>query len=194
MAASISPRLSGPYVGLAQLARTRNDGQGEVAVLEQGLKAIPGDPWLSTMLAEVRHRRGDIDAAIADYEKILARNPTFDVAANNLAAILAERKRDKASLERALTLARRFEKSGNATFQDTLGWIYAQLGDSERAVTLLRSAVTAAPEDPAFQYHLGMALYKQGDHQAAKQHLQVAMNANVDFPGRDEAAGVLAKI
>jgi hypothetical protein len=39
-----------------------------------------------------------------------------------------------------------------------------------------------------------VALYKQGDIKSAKTHLQLAVDAKVNFPGIEEANGILAKI
>jgi len=186
---------SGPYVGLANLYVMRGDTTGAVDVLQQGLVASPGDSvQLSFALAETYQRKGDKEKAIAEYEKILQKNPDADVAANNLAGLLSETKDNKANLDRALALAKRFENASNPSSVDTLGWVYFQLGDNERALPLLQKAVTMAPKAPTLQYHLGMALYKQGDMKSAKTHLQLAVDAKVNFAGIEEANGILAKM
>ena len=91
-------------------------------------------------------------------------------------------------------LAKRFERSSNATLIDTLGWIYFKLGQNDRALPLLQRAAATAPQAPVFQYHLGMALYQQGDMKSAKTHLQRAIDAKVNFAGIEEAKGILAKL
>ena len=149
---------------------------------------------MSFALAETYQRTGDKEKAIAEYEKILQKNPRADVAANNLAMLLSETKDNKANLDRALALAKRFENASNPSLLDTLGWVYFQLGDNERALPLLQKAVTMAPKAPIHQYHLGMALYKQGDKKTAKTHLQLAVDAKVNFSGIEEANGVLGKM
>ncbi len=191
----INQRAPGPYVGLANLYLMRGDTTGAIDVLQQGLGASPGDPLLlSNALAETYQRAGDKEKAIAEYEKILKKNPRADVAANNLAGLLSEVKSNKANLDRALVLAKRFENASNPAFLDTLGWVYFLLGENERALPFLQKAVTMDPKAPALQYHLGMALYKQGDMKAAKTHLQLAVDAKLDFPGIEEANGILAKM
>ena len=112
---------------------------------------------------------------MAEYEKIL-KFPR-DTAVNNLAALLTEVGGDKAY-----------------SFLDTLGWVYFMLGRYDSAVPLLQKAVAQAPQVPAFQYHLGMTLYKQGDMKSAKSHLQLAVDAKVNFPGLEQANALLAKI
>jgi tetratricopeptide (TPR) repeat protein len=131
---------------------------------------------------------------MAVYEAVLKQNPRSDVAANNLAALLSEAKGNRANLDRALLLAKRFENASNPWCVDTLGWVYFQLGENERALPLFQKVVTMAPKVPEFQYHLGMALYKQGDKKSAKTHLQLAVDAKVDFSGIEEANGTLAKL
>src|SRR5207248_10435878 len=124
-------KVAGPYVGLANLYAMRGDTKGALDVLQQGLGASPGDPLLlSFALAVTYERAGDKDKAMAEYETILKTDPRADVAANNLAVLLSEAKGNKANLDRALALAKRFENSSNPTFFDTLGWVYFPLGEN----------------------------------------------------------------
>ena len=102
-------------------------------------------------------------------------------------------KGDKKSLERALELTTRFEKSNNPAFVDTLGWTYLKLGQPDKALPLLKKAVDQAPQIAIFQYHLGLAYYKKGDVSSAKPHLQKAVDGKVNFPGLEEAKNILAK-
>jgi tetratricopeptide (TPR) repeat protein len=188
-------KAPGPYVGLANLYAMRGDTKGAVDVLQQGLGASPGDPLpLSFALAVTYERAGDKDKAIAEYEKILQKNPGSDAAANNLAVLLSEVHGNKANLDRALALAKRFENSSNPSFLDTLGWVYFRLGENERALPLLQKAVAMAPNAPARQYHLGMALFKQGDMKSARTHLKLAVDSKMNFPGIEDANGILAKM
>lgn len=192
-ALEIDPKAPGAYVGLANLHLARGDADGAMTTLQRGLLANPGEPVLSEVLAETYGRIGAQDKAIAEYEKILVRNPGADLAANNLASLLIERRGDKANLERALVLTKRFENAPNSHFLDTLGWTYFLMGSNDRALPILQRAVAAASQDPSVQYHLGMALYKQGDTKSAKAHLQLALDAKREFPGIEEASGLLAK-
>ena len=145
------------------------------------------------LLAEAYQRAGDNDKAIAEYEAVLKKTPGIDAATNNLASLLTE-KGDKASLDKALGLAKHFESSANMAFVDTLGWIYFKSGQNDLALPLLQKAADKAPQIAIFQYHLGMALHKKGDMKAAKIALQKAVDSKTSFPGIEEAKGVLAKI
>jgi tetratricopeptide (TPR) repeat protein len=149
---------------------------------------------LSQALAEMYQRTNDNDKAIAEYENLLKKSPNDAVAANNLASLLAETKGDKASLERALELTKRFEHARNPSFLDTLGRVYFKLGQNDHALPLLQKAAASAPQAPVYQYHVGLALYKKGDMESAKTHLQQAVDAKVNFAGIEEAKEILAKL
>jgi len=193
-AIAIDSKAAGPYWRLANLYLARGNDQGAVNTLRQGLSANPGDRALSHALAEAYQKEHDNDKAISEYEGILKRSPADAIAANNLASLLTETKGDKASLERALQLARRFEHVRNPAFVDTLGRVYFKLGQNDLAVPLLEKAAAGAPKQPVYAYHLGLALYKKGDTQRARERLQQAVDAKVDFPGIEDAKGILARM
>jgi len=193
-AIQINAKVAGSYMDLARMYLPRNDAKAAVQALQQGLAAIPGESSLSNALAEIYQRTGDYDKAIAEYETILKLNPKADTVANNLASLLTDKKGDKASLDRALELAKRFENSPSPMAQDTLGWVYYKLGQNDKALPLLQKAVEKVPQAQIFHYHLGMALYKKGDNAGAKQHLKMAVQGKADFTGMDEAKATLAKL
>ena len=192
-AIQINPKVSAGYLDLANLSRSRGDTNAAIQFLQQGIAAIPGDARLSVALAELYQLAGNNDKAIAEYDSILKKNPGLDVAANNMASLLTD-KGDKASLDKALELAKRFENSANPAFADTLGWIYFKSNQTDNALPLLQKAADKAPEFMLFQYHLGMALYKKGDMKGAKIYLQKAVDSKSTFPGLDEAKGILSKL
>ena len=194
-ASEVDQRAPGPYVGLANLHMLRGDAPAAVEVLQQGAAAGGADPLrMSYALAHTYESAGERAKAIAEYEKILEKNPRADVAANNLAVLLSGSRGNKADLDRALALAKRFEGTANPAFLDTIGWTYYQRDDIERALPLLRKAVEIGPNSPSRQYHLGMALNRLGDVKAAKTHLQLAVDSKAKFAGIEEAAATLAEL
>jgi tetratricopeptide (TPR) repeat protein len=189
-----NPKWNVPYRNLANLYLVRSDFAIASQIYQQGLNAIPEDVPLLLHLAETYERTRDYDKAITTYERILGKNPNNDMAANNLASLLADRKGDAQSLKRAKELAARFESSRQSAFMDTLGWVYYKSGESDKAVVMLEKAVKQAPAVPVFHYHLGMVYYKKGDHQSAKSHLAKAVEAKREYPGMEEARETLKKI
>jgi Flp pilus assembly protein TadD len=67
-------------------------------------------------------------------------------------------------------------------------------GAYETAFALLKESVSRLPENPEYQYHLGMAALKVGDTETAKRSLTQATTAGVRFTGRDQAETALAKL
>jgi uncharacterized protein HemY len=64
----------------------------------------------------------------------------------------------------------------------------------KQALDWLTKAQAKTPENPVFNYHLGMAYYQAGNTGKAKEHLQVALASKVGFPGKDEAEKAMAGI
>jgi len=192
-AVELQPALAEVHVELADHLLAVGEAKAAVQALQAGLGRIPGSPRLTLRLAEAYRQAGDPESAIKAYEKILVSRPNDAVSANNLANVLLDTRRDRKSLERALALAERFEKSSNPAFLDTLGWARVKLGQPALALPLLRKAAEEGSGVPVFHYHLGVALHDVGDMDAAKQQLRKSLDTKSDFPGKDEARSLLAK-
>lgn len=190
----VNPKWNVPYQNLAGLYLMQNQVQAAEESYRQGLSAIPEDPQLLLQQASFYEKTRNFAKAISSYERILQKNPSFDVAANNLASLLTDWKGDTESLKQAKTLAIRFESSSQPAFRDTLGWVYYKSGETEKAFSLFQDVVKQAPTIAVFRYHLGMAYYKKGDNASAKTELSKALEAKNDFPGIEEAKTTLKKI
>jgi tetratricopeptide (TPR) repeat protein len=193
-ASELNPKWNTPYLGLAKLRSVQGDTAGSIKSLETGLQAIPDDTQLLLTLASTQEANHDYAGAIATYERLLKADSGNELAANNLASLLADHKGDASGLKRAREVAARFESSRQPAFVDTLGWVHYRSGDTDKAVTLLKKATDMAPQIPIFQYHLGMAYYSKGDKQSAKIWLAKALDSKRDFPGSQEAKETLKAI
>ena len=191
-AIAIDPKAAGAWLELSNFYLAKNRGEDAVKALSEGLAQIPGDGMLSHRLATVQHRGGRFEEAIKAYESLLALNAHDDLAANNLANLLLDNRKDKASHERALELLKRFAESTNPAYVDSLGWAYYRLGKYDLAIGHLKSATQRAPNVPIFEYHYGMALFAQGDKVAAKPILEKVIRSGAQFPGIDEARQLVA--
>ena len=188
-----APTAAVGYTSLARVKALRNDLPAALAVLEEGEKAAPTEISIPNARAEWLARAGRHDEAIALYETLMKRAPDEDAYANNLAYLLIEFKSDAASLERALTLTRRFKDSNNAGYLDSLGWAHYKLGQYTEAVPVLERAVARSPNAPLLQLHLGMALYKAGDVSKAQPYLKRAIDSKVALPNIAEAKQLVAQ-
>jgi tetratricopeptide (TPR) repeat protein len=161
---------------------------------QQGFTGESGEEHFGLGLAGIRESQKRFDDAIAIYENIIAKNPANMMAVNNLAVLLSERRADEQSKKRALELALGLADSEEPAMRDTLGWIYYQTGDYDKAAQLLSGVVEAAPTVGVFRYHLGMTYYKQGDFRAASKILSEAVAKEEKYDGVEEARRVYAEI
>jgi tetratricopeptide (TPR) repeat protein len=126
-----------------------------------------------TMIGLLHEQRKDLGAARAAYERALAANARAAVAANNLAWIHTQTGGD---LKEALRLAQvANEEMRRPESEDTLGWVYHQLGLTAQALTAFESARRRAPGNATYHYHAGLAYAKAGDRTRAGAALQKAL-------------------
>ena len=165
-----------PYLNLSRLMMADSKPEKAIAVLKRGLQNIPNDATLKLTLASTQQSTKDIEGAMATYRSVLDINPKLDVAANNLAALIADYKfNDAKSLDGALAVAQRFQSSENPFYLDTLGWLHYRKGDYSLAVVFLTKAQESRPDHPQINFHLGMAHYKAGNPVDARRFLEKAV-------------------
>jgi tetratricopeptide (TPR) repeat protein len=188
-AIAAKPEATEPYVNLVQLlARQRKDAE-VVKVTELATQKFPNDRGMLLVAAVAYDTSGDFDAAKASYEKILAKWPDDTVAANNLAALIADVwPNDGPLLDRARQLAERFRSSDNAVLLDTLGWVLARQGNYDDAAILLARATSLMPENQQMQFHYGMALKGKGLKTKAQAAFSQALAGTPDYRGQVEAS------
>lgn len=103
--------------------------------------------------AVARHLAGDAKNAIALYEKVLAADPAFAEAHNNLATLLAARGQEALAeqhLQRAVALQPDYGEAHN-----NLGILWSTRGDHARALPAFERAVALESDKPAWLNNLG---------------------------------------
>jgi predicted Zn-dependent protease len=150
-------------------------------------------PFYALALAQLYERQHLGDQAIAVYESLLERQVAPAVVKNNLAYLLAEHRPTPENLLRAQQLAAGIldDNPEDPRLLDTLGWIYCQQKEFDKAKTYLERATSRAPEHPVLQYHLGFCLAKLGETAPARAALEKCLAAKGDFPQQDEAKKLL---
>jgi tetratricopeptide (TPR) repeat protein len=179
------------YAALGRLYS--RDPEKLIAQYRAMVDAAPANPSPHTLLGMAYEAQERYDDAIVEYERALELEPRFAPAANNLAWLYAER---GGNIDVALGLAQTAmaQLPDDPGVGDTLGWLYYKKGAYLKAVALLRESTDKLPENAVVHYHLGMALYKNGDNSAAKRVLKRALALAPRFPGRDEAAQTLSAL
>ena len=193
-AASLAPTGWQAWRGQALAEQQQGNTEAAISVLRQGVAATRGAAPLVMDLAALLELQGRTDEAIAEYEAMYSADPRSDVAANNLAMLLATYRKDEQSLARAAELAGRFAKSPNPAFLDTYGWVLYARGQHAEAVAALVAAVKLAPEAQLLHYHLGMAQLRAGDRAGARASLEAAVKGEAHYPGADEARRTLSTL
>jgi len=179
-----------------QLRRTGKPDAAR-AVLRTGLAANPEAPRLLLFEAGDLEQAGDIEGAIAIYEKLYALNSSNVTIANNLASLLSAFRDDAETLERAAAVARRLRGTDVPPFQDTYGWIAYRQGNYEEALTYLEPAAAGLPDNPLVQYHLGMtyvALERKDEAIAALTRAVELAGDNSTLPQMNIARDTLATL
>lgn len=194
-ATRLKPDWVTPWLNWATLKLSQKKPEEAEQILRAGLGANPRAEELHMLLASTLGERGQADLAIQEYETVLRNDPRAVLAANNLAMLLAERKGDPASLERALVLSRNFEKTApHPFFLDTLGWVYLKMGHQNDALRIIKQAASKAPDQPVLNYHLAMAYYKAGKKRDAVSNLEKALQSPTPFAEKEEAQRMLLQL
>ncbi len=127
---------------------------------------------LNTGLASYLFATGDMRGAAEAYDVVIRLQPSNAEALNNLAFLKADELDEAAA---ALPLAERLLQLApqNATFLDTVGWVYFKSGDTEKAQQHLNASLAILPAADTY-VHLAAVLVRSGDAPGAEKQLQEA--------------------
>jgi len=179
-AIQILPKNESGYQALATLYLKEKKLDAANDVIQNALKDLPDAQNLHLTLANIREIKGDYDGAISEYDNLLKLQPGSLVVINNLASMLADHRADKASLDRAKSLAASLRSSQVPQFKDTEGWVDYRQGDMKAAVPLLEAAAANMPNSPLVHYHLGMSYLGSGQAAKASDQLKQALSQAPD--------------
>ena len=180
----IEPKNAGAHSAMARMAQLDGDHAGAEQLLENGLKANADHPLLLGRLAGLKEISGDFDAAIELYDRLYERSPDSLIAANNLAALLADhRAGDPAAIDRAYQVAGRLRNATLPHYRDTYGWTRHLKGDHKEALEHLTAALEGLPQQPWVHYHVGMTQAALKNAAEARKHLEKALElGGAEFP------------
>lgn len=178
------------YIGLARVFMRQRKLDAARAEFEQLAARHPTSVVAPTMIGVILEMQNKRDEAEKMYERALSIDPTAPLPANNLASIYADR---GVNLNTALELAQiAKQKMGTVgEVNDTLGCIFLKMNLVNRALAAFLDATRVNPNNPLFQYHLGLAYLRTKQSDKAKQAFDVALERQPNFP---EAAKARAAI
>jgi tetratricopeptide (TPR) repeat protein len=176
------------------LARLYVDNQQEQKALDD-LRAFveknPKDAGAWLFMAIIQEQQKDYNAARETYEKLLAANPQYTPAMNNLAWLYAERLGQVDKAYEISSKARELQPY-DPFAADTLGWILFRMKQYPKALSLLQEAAGKIGNQADVQLHLGLTEYMLGEEAPAWAALQRAQELDKQVTGHEEADRCLA--
>lgn len=163
--------------------------------LAQVDRALTQQPELTDALmlkAQMLEKQNDLAGAAKLLQQILAAQPDFVPAINNLACLYEKKALNK--LDEAYELAKRARRLApkEPSIADTLGWIAYRKGEYKWALQLLKECADQMKRQPLAFHHLGMCQAAMGDEPSARLNLAKALELDPGFPGAGEATEMLA--
>lgn len=159
--------------------------------LRQWLEESPQDVQVRRLLAAHYETAGDVDRAIAQYERLASDGKTDAVMLNNFAWLLHQK-----SDPRALEVAQRAYAAAPqlAEISDTYGWILVRMDKVTEGIPVLEQALAKASGNPEIQYHAAFAYAKSGQKGRAADLLRKSLQATQPYPSRAAAEQLLQTI
>jgi tetratricopeptide (TPR) repeat protein len=183
----LRPEGDTAYLLLGQLYADSKQNDQALANLKLAVEKNPKSIVGLMALGMFQNDMKNYSAAAEAYEKLLAVNPVFSPALNNLAYLYSE---NLNQLDRAYELAQKAREllPNEPSTEDTLGWILCKKGQYESALSLLQDSASKLPGEPEIQFHLGMANYMTGREDAARAWFRQALDSHKDFSAKDECS------
>jgi Tfp pilus assembly protein PilF len=151
-------------------------GRNEEAArsLERARDLNPKDVPTISQLALVYEQMGRQELTDSLYEEALRLEPDNHLILNNYGYSLSER---DIQIERALGMAQRAVEAqpDNASYLDTIGWIYYRLKDYPKAEEHILKAIQRGDVSPVVHEHLGDVYHAMGDSERAMEQWNIAL-------------------
>ncbi len=168
------------YIAKGELLRSARRYPQAMEVFNTALEIVPGNGDLLYARALVAEKLGRIDILEADIRAILKTEPDNAHALNALGFTLADQtdryEEAYGYIKRAIEIM-----PDDAAIIDSWGWVHYRLGDYEKAISLLRKALSRF-EDAEIAAHLGEVLWVSGKQQEAREIWQRALKKSPDDP------------
>jgi tetratricopeptide (TPR) repeat protein len=156
-----------------------------------GSKVNPNEIAFYLLAGGIYETKQDWEHARQQYSRVLEIQRDNPLASNNLAYVMLQQ---GGNVEVAFAMAQtaRRQLPDNPNTADTLGWAFYKKNVYGSAINLFKEAVTAQPQNPLFNCHLGLAYAKSGQRALARQQLDKVVRIKPDFPELDELRQALA--
>ena len=167
-------------VRLGYLDLEQKNYDAAAARFERALQSNPEQHEVAYLLGLVKRRAGDLDGAVALFERVPPEHERYLDARLQIAGIY-EHKRDYA---RALAEAEAMRARSPSRQLDLYSAsLRAKAGDFDGAVSFLRGLLDASPGDEELLYNLGVIHGEAGHPPEALSYMQQVLEKNPNHPG-----------
>jgi Tfp pilus assembly protein PilF len=156
------------FLGIS-LLRLR-EPQGAEAAVKRAIAINPNHVEARTLLGWIDSEvRGDFDAAIKEYAKVVELRPDLPEAYNNL-GVAQKRKGDLAQAAESFNRALKLKPDYSAAVSNR-GWVFAEQNRWDDARRDFEKAITINPNDDGALYGISQALREARDYPGAQRAL-----------------------
>lgn len=172
------------HATLRQMGKAKDADARTTSWLKEHPNDIPVQMYLANVFMEDKQNK----QAITQYQNVLRLEAKNAAALNNLAWLYQLEKDPKAAetAQKALDLA-----PESPVVLDTVGWIWAEQGNTAKALPLLKKAADLAKDATEIHYHYAVVLAKSGDKATAKKELDDLLATGKAFPQSEDAKALL---
>jgi tetratricopeptide (TPR) repeat protein len=184
------------HLELATIYEKAKRYSDEAAALDAAEKLNPSkeeQESIHFMRGAMLERQKKIDAAEAEFRKVLALNPENTGALNYLGYMLVDH---GVRVEEATQMIKKAVDSDpeNGAYLDSLGWAYYRQGRFDEAEALLVKALARVGQDPTVHDHLADVYMKLGKTKEAISQWQSSLKEFNSFAGLDSEPEDVAKV
>src|SRR5262249_34084536 len=192
-AVASDPKLIPAWEGLGSVLTTESKYDDALAAFNKALELSPQSASTYLHIGQLHELREQWQLAQASYQKALTLDPGNVIAKNNLAWNYAEH---GGNVDVALRLAQEANQArpDDPEICDTLGWIYLKKNAAGAAVQVLKKSVAQLPNNPDYNYHLGLAYWHAGNTALARRLLETALQIQPSSPFAKDAKAILGSM
>ncbi len=192
------PKVPQLYSLMAGIYDAQKNRAKVIESYKTGVANIPNNYQLMLLLASAYEADKDYPKAIEAYEDLIAKKPEVDIAVNNLVSLLLDYAPSAENVQKGLVLAERFSESKQAYFLDTYGWALLKNDKLKEAIVVFKEVNTMMPSTAVFQYHLGLAHFKENNFVESEKVLKLGLKSSdmqkTEFLEKDKVTSLLAEL
>ncbi|NRA02595.1 MAG: tetratricopeptide repeat protein [Myxococcales bacterium] len=164
------------YDAIARLYRRADDGPGELAIWEEKLAAVPGDPAALHRIAQLRDAAGDRQGAVEALEELVARTPDDLNARIQLGFFYYQNDRLDDAIAEFRAVAERNSRLDEVLYY--LGVVYAAAGQHQEALDALGAVPSTADRFADSRFRMARVLDLEERFDEALEQIERAIAAS----------------